>query len=93
MTKTNVYQKIVNFLNQNNLMYSEKLYKFHKCLTIDGSASNNYYFVSLSYKDNSKTVITDITFDIENLHGELGRIELRISYNQLIKQLGDQIDG
>ena len=91
MTKTNNYQKIKEYVNLNSIVYEEKLNTFHKCLIIDGSTLNHYYYVSLSnYRTNARTVVMDITFDIENTFGELCKIEYRISYNQLIKQLGDQ---
>lgn len=84
----NVYQKILNYCNQNAINYTEKLTEYVQSLSIDGYVSNQYYFVCLHKSKNSRTTITDITFDIENLHGELYRIENRISYNKLINELG-----
>lgn len=87
----NTYNKIVKFLNQNSLNYTEKLNTYNKMLSIDGLASNNLFFVCLSNKTNSRAVITDYTYDIENTYGELCTIENRISYNKLMEYLGELI--
>ena len=80
----------MNFCNQNNLSYSEKINTCSKHLIIDSNVCNRYFMVILStYKNNARTSITDITFDIELNDGEIGSIEYRISYNKLIEILSD----
>jgi len=89
MSKNNTYQRIMKFCNDNSIIYREKLNTYSKALIIDASECNVFYYVSLSYKDNSRTSIVIHTFDIENTHGELISYDDRISYNKLIEQLGE----
>ena len=91
MSKINTYKKIIKYLNRNNLTYREVIGTYSNSLIIDCTdVSNHYFMINLSHKLNSKCVILDISFDLEDSNGKLYRQEQRISYNQLIRLIGEQ---
>ncbi len=83
----NTYEKIKRFLNQSSINYIRNVFNTHENITFDSNVSNRYFMASINYKPNSKCVITDIIFDIETSKG-LDRIEKRLSFKELITEIG-----